>query len=1104
MMNQPFAQVGGCCVCSDEQGWNENPLVYCDGQGCSVAVHQACYGIVTVPTGPWYCRKCESQERQARVRCELCPSKDGALKRTDNGGWAHVVCALYIPEVRFGNVATMEPIILALVPQERYNKVCYLCLENSGKESKASHGACMQCNKAGCKEAFHVTCAQAHGLLCEEAGNYMDNVKYCGYCDHHFSRINKKLVKTIPAFRPVPNDDLSPVPSPDKGSLGLKEAAKHLQAASSGKGKGKRGRKPGSMIYEPKLEPPKFNPDLASLSSSNNFINNVGNSNSVTLTPVSNFSSDHKAGNFSSEARNSNSNSNSASKTPNVVVKLGKHGEVYHAKKDSPSQSNGSSSEQREEGILERVSPAVEVKEECGSEKKSSGFTTANFTESFVTASVSVTAALIKSDTEPSGQTPDNRSSPATRVKVEASEPAQDSEAPTSSLSSTSSSSSIPHSQASTASSPSPSAPLPTTTSSGLVFTLEPQKAPTPPASSKATVGLSKATVGPVSKPAMFPNRHSGPGSQQASPGSRHGLGSSVSLFPTSAGSHLPKSNDSHPPPSHHLSQPSNSSAPSASSHPSGSSHSNSTHPPSLHSSVSIMPSSVTSPSSTLTVSRMAPTSSQPVTISPVSLDAEPRLSHGSPTPNNAKASPSPSALLSPRSKQQAAPASATGNGPVKRIGRPPKKGTHMTTSSLQGAVQTIDSEEEEVASSSKRARTDSGEKKLGEETKKEGATTDNGMTARFMMFGATLNPTSGQAKDLNTVLQSEVANHQSAYTSELVPQLTGVPLPGRRRAPEAVGRLERQAHTVAGMLDPSRQPQTLEELLERHWEQGSRFLMEQASHFDIASLLSSLHQLREENLGLEDSVDRLIARRDHLLAVRARLLALNSLTLGSMAQESRSRDPPPSAAGSQNGPTASDRRLVSPISRPEKAPPLPSPRDRGPPPAASPHGRGGPPPPSSRDQSPRLLAQHHGPPSHHLLENGDQYGRHERLGGAQLLTVAQGHGGHPGGSGQQPPHPPKAHYPPHSASLQHPRGAPHDPRAPHYSTPNSYQMVSPPAPKGSQPPMPAHSGAHLMPGHRSTPPGHVSNAHGHHGHPPMQPHMMQRGGPSSVGLHKK
>ncbi|XP_075417843.1 protein AF-17 isoform X2 [Tenrec ecaudatus] len=183
--------VGGCCVCSDERGWAENPLVYCDGHACSVAVHQACYGIVQVPTGPWFCRKCESQERAARVRCELCPHKDGALKRTDNGGWAHVVCALYIPEVQFANVLTMEPIVLQYVPHDRFNKTCYIC-EEQGRESKAASGACMTCNRHGCRQAFHVTCAQMAGLLCEEEVLEVDNVKYCGYCKYHFSKMTSR------------------------------------------------------------------------------------------------------------------------------------------------------------------------------------------------------------------------------------------------------------------------------------------------------------------------------------------------------------------------------------------------------------------------------------------------------------------------------------------------------------------------------------------------------------------------------------------------------------------------------------------------------------------------------------------------------------------------------------------------------------------------------------------------------------------------------------------------------------------------------------------------------------------------------------------------
>ncbi|KAI1279595.1 Protein AF-10 [Halotydeus destructor] len=229
--------VGGCCVCADERGWPENPLVYCDGQGCTVAVHQACYGIQHVPSGPWFCRKCESQERAARVKCELCPSKGGALKRTDNGCWAHIVCALYIPEVRFGNVTTMEPIVLQMVPPDRYSRKCCIC-EDNGKESKAATGACMQCNKPACKNYFHVTCAQASGLLCEEQGDVelSENVKYCGYCSYHYNKLKRdersfSNIKPIPAFRPVRTVDATPESSPEKPSSSF-NSSNHSSSSS--------------------------------------------------------------------------------------------------------------------------------------------------------------------------------------------------------------------------------------------------------------------------------------------------------------------------------------------------------------------------------------------------------------------------------------------------------------------------------------------------------------------------------------------------------------------------------------------------------------------------------------------------------------------------------------------------------------------------------------------------------------------------------------------------------------------------------------------------------------------------------------------------------
>ncbi|UMM24868.1 hypothetical protein L5515_004899 [Caenorhabditis briggsae] len=204
--------VGGCCVCADDNGWVDNPLIYCDGENCEVAVHQGCYGIQEVPEGEWFCAKCTKAAgmlpgsiNDETFCCQLCPFDHGALKRTDRkDGWAHVICALYIPEVRFGNVHSMEPVILSDVPLDKFQKVCYICKE-ADRPNDAKKGACMTCNIHKCKKSFHVTCAQRQGLLCEE-GAVSRNVKYCGYCEPHLAIAFQKddpAIKIIPACPPI-------------------------------------------------------------------------------------------------------------------------------------------------------------------------------------------------------------------------------------------------------------------------------------------------------------------------------------------------------------------------------------------------------------------------------------------------------------------------------------------------------------------------------------------------------------------------------------------------------------------------------------------------------------------------------------------------------------------------------------------------------------------------------------------------------------------------------------------------------------------------------------------------------------------------------------
>lgn len=183
---------GTCVVCFDGQSPETNPIVFCDR--CDLAVHQGCYGIVKLPSNEFYCDRCsiedDGEDPASSVFCQLCSLRDGAFKRTVDGKWVHVVCALWCPKVWIGNLQSLSEInLVAGANQSRFiNTIAEVearvalpqgetlqkapekgdaqALEQGSlcMHCKVACGRTIQCSHSGCKASFHPLCGWFEGL----------------------------------------------------------------------------------------------------------------------------------------------------------------------------------------------------------------------------------------------------------------------------------------------------------------------------------------------------------------------------------------------------------------------------------------------------------------------------------------------------------------------------------------------------------------------------------------------------------------------------------------------------------------------------------------------------------------------------------------------------------------------------------------------------------------------------------------------------------------------------------------------------------------------------------------------------------------------------
>ncbi|KAI8606487.1 hypothetical protein EDD21DRAFT_360835 [Dissophora ornata] len=169
-----------CLVCGSGKSYAHNKILFCDGPGCDIPVHQKCYGVDVVPEGNWYCQRCEDRIPIHNTPSCCCPQRYGAFKRTTiPNQYIHVACARFHPSLN----EDFDPIVFN--PAMAGKQICCIC--------KSDYGVCSECSVDSCSRVLHVTCAQNEALMTKGQKSQV-------FCDLHrdigaLSRIMKRQMK---------------------------------------------------------------------------------------------------------------------------------------------------------------------------------------------------------------------------------------------------------------------------------------------------------------------------------------------------------------------------------------------------------------------------------------------------------------------------------------------------------------------------------------------------------------------------------------------------------------------------------------------------------------------------------------------------------------------------------------------------------------------------------------------------------------------------------------------------------------------------------------------------------------------------------------------